>query len=293
MDWVNDFRKMQLNNNQREHSQGNAHLSGGPAPSQVHPAYAPPIDHALHPLPTYANQFSNPYHAGPFLGGAQTQSGVQQTNTFQDPSMASSNQTRTDEILAELFAEYEQAAETAGPETKPVDDQTKTVDDEARLRYEQNFQEEMDQWMAVNGRSAEPEPQTTAPGMMEGDDLLEQMQHSGPHDPILQPQEPVDEEAQHQRNLEDDYQLRKAAQDIMTTLSTNQSEKFKNSTFIDLMNRICQKEVVLQGNDLFDTTTGTVLGNNTTDTAEPPEQAHDPKGKGKAVETPFPAQNAA
>lgn len=242
VDWVNDFRKMQLNTNQWDHTQGNTHFAGGPASAQTQPAYAP--------LPAYTNRFSDVYHGGPFLGGAQAQSGLQQTNLSQDSSMASSNQTRTDEILDELFAEFEQAAESAGPETKPVVSQ---ITAEEMLRYEQL------------------------------------------HDPVVQTQEPVDEETQHQRDLENDYQLRKAAQDIMTTLSTNQSEKFKNSTFIDLMNRIYQKEVVLQGNDLFDTTTGTVLGN-TTDTPAGPEQAHqtnDSKGKGKAVETTSPTQQHA
>lgn len=158
-------------------------------------------------------------------------------NAPQGPAMAASNTQALDDVFAELFAHADQAEKAAEEEAKTAETETAAEAADAMLRFEQSYQEEVNQWMAE-----EPENQI------------------------------------HQETAaEDDIKLRKAAQDIMQTLSTNQSEKFKNSTFIDLMNRIAQKEVVLQGNDLFDTTTGTALGDRV-------ETLDDPKGKGKARE---------
>lgn len=188
--------------------------------------------------------------------------------------MASSNQKALDDVFAELFANADNEAQAVEAEAMTVDDKTKGDADEAKLRYEQDFYEEMDQWMAVNGRSAEKEDQVNQ--QFSADAFSE---HRELHYPLGMSEKPIEPETEHAHKQADDEKLRKAAQDIMQTLSTNKSEKFQNSSFIHLMNRIYEKEVVLQGNDLFDTTTGTVLGN-TTDTAE----AQDLKGKGKATE---------
>lgn len=289
-DWVNDFRNMQLNNNHWERAQGNSQFSSGPAAAQAHRGYAAPTERAvLHPPPPYANQFLNSYQAGPFLGAPQAQHGVQQTNIAQGPAMAPSEKQALDDVFAELFADVDKANTVS--ETESAINQTKADQEDARLRYEKNFQEEMDQWMSVNGSSAEQE-ELTKEGMK-----ADAYSHPGFQDANPDPR--LVGEDQHSQDLQDDYELRKAAQDIMQTLSTNKSEKFQNSTFIDLMNRICQKQVVLQGNDLFDTTTGTVLGNVTDAAGSEKTAAHDPKGKGKAnevtieVETDNNAQNNA
>lgn len=283
-DWVNDFRNMQLNNNHWERAQRNPQLSSGPATAQAHPAYTAPTERAvLHPPPPYTNQFLNPYQAGPFLGAPQAQHGVQQTNVPRGPTMAPNEKQALDDVFAELFADVDKANTVS--ETEFANDQTKADEEDARLRYEQNFQEEMDQWMSVNGSSAEQEAQTKEG--MKADAYFHpgfQNRSPGPH---------LTGEDQHNQDLQDDYELRKAAQDIMQTLSTNKSEKFQNSIFIDLMNRICQKEVVLQGNDLFDTTTGTVLGNATDPVESEKTAAHDPKGKSKANEVTIEINNNA
>lgn len=297
-DWVNDFRNMHLNNNHWKRTQ-ETQLTG---PASTVPANGPPASHAvLHPLPPYATQFldrpqfRDRYAVEPWLGPFQPRPGVQQTSAPQVPTMAPNEKQALDDVFAELFANADKAARAALDGEKTEADKAKANSVGAEVKDDLEFQEEMDQWMAVNGRSAEQQDQANEEMLV--DAYIEQTWHRGVEDPQWMPQKPIDGETQYHRDLEDDYKLRKAAQDIMQTLSTNKSEKFQNSTFIGLMNRICQKEVVLQGNDLIDTTTGTVLGN-MNDNAESEKKAQeihdDPKGKGKAKEVPIiETQNAA
>lgn len=285
--WVNDFHNMNLNKNPWEPMHGIVHSPGGPVPAQAHPANASANHAVLHPMSPPSTQWRDYYQTGPgYLPGGAEMYNVQQSNVPRGPTMAPSNEQALDDVFAELFANADKAARAALDEPEVAEDKTKADNDiDAKLLNELEFQDEMDQWMAANGSSSERDQQVDEETM--GDLYTDEFQYPGGLDPLIQHTKPVDEEEEQERRaLEDDYKLRKAAQDIMQTLSTNKSEKFKNSSFVELMNRICQKEVVLQGNDLFDTTTGTVLGN-TTDTAESERaqvEAHDPKGKGKAKE---------
>jgi hypothetical protein len=51
--------------------------------------------------------------------------------------------------------------------------------------------------------------------------------------------------------------LARAAQQLVDAVSDNQSEKFRNSSFVDMMRRIAAQEVVIQDNNLVDATQAT------------------------------------
>jgi len=53
-----------------------------------------------------------------------------------------------------------------------------------------------------------------------------------------------------------DSELSRVAGDIVSALSDNQSDKFKNSSFVEMMRRIRAGEVTIAGNNLVDTATG-------------------------------------
>lgn len=195
--------------------------------------------------------------------------------------MAPSETQALDDVFAELFAAVESAQ----------DDKTK-ADQQQEAAMLQNLEEEMDQREAIQSPYLNKQMQQILNDLgMQADDVYVP--------PGVYRQEDQQQQQQpHTQDLPDDHALRRAAQDIMQTLSTNQSEKFQNSAFIGLMSRISQQEVVLQGNDLFDTTTGTVLGGDNNNNNNSAFAVHDdPKGKGKANEeaatAPPPHPNAA
>ncbi|KAK0743385.1 hypothetical protein B0T18DRAFT_415107 [Schizothecium vesticola] len=77
------------------------------------------------------------------------------------------------------------------------------------------------------------------------------------------PVQPVEEVAEQQPQEEDaaprrreDEELARAAISILGSVEKNNSEKFKNSNFFELMRRIGNREVVVEGPNLVDSTTG-------------------------------------
>lgn len=148
--------------------------------------------------------------------------------------------------------------------------------------YDDTFQNEMDQWMGAHGPTTEDVPREDANAIMaEIADAQEQASmYSGPSS-IPQ------NSARSQSPLEsqDQSEFRRAAVDILETLATNQSEKFKNSSFLDLMRRISNREVVLQGDDLVDTATGAALEPESSMGQNGQGQSSDSEagGKGKSV----------
>lgn len=152
--------------------------------------------------------------------------------------------------------------------------------DAAFAAYDDDFQAEMDQWMGAHGRPAERQERVNEEMMT--DMFYEQKYNRMDHNPDWMPQNGP--EAIQQRNLRDDYDLRQAALGILNVLGPNQDEKFQNSSFVNLMRRICTREVVLEGDGLVDAATGTAV--NTSDKPEgPANEAQveiDGSGKGKA-----------
>jgi len=76
------------------------------------------------------------------------------------------------------------------------------------------------------------------------------------------PVQQVEEVAEQQQQEEvaprrrEDEELARAAISILGSVEKNNSEKFKNSNFFELMRRIGNREVVVEGPNLVDSTTG-------------------------------------
>ena len=67
------------------------------------------------------------------------------------------------------------------------------------------------------------------------------------------------EEVEAARRNREDEELARAAISILGSVSENDSEKFKKSNFFELMRRIGNREVVVEGTDLVDASTGETL----------------------------------
>ena len=152
-----------------------------------------------------------------------------------------------------VHGQYEQYPQQAAV-TNSTDD---AALDAAFAAYDQDFENEMDQWMTAHG----PQP---AVDMAE---VQANMEAIADEQDVSRMRQEREERQEHPRAPapNDDgatTEFRKAAMDILDTVGQNQGEKFKNSSFLELMRRICAKEVILQGEDLVDVTNGTVLGGN-------------------------------
>ena len=135
--------------------------------------------------------------------------------------------------------------------------------DAAFAAYDQDFEHEMHQWMSSHGPKDAPDMddvQATMVAIADEQDVNRMRQERKERQESARAPVPVDDGAT--------TEFRKAAMDILDTVGKNQGEKFKNSSFLELMRRICDKEVVLQGEDLVDVKTGAVLGNNPEDVPE-------------------------
>jgi len=85
------------------------------------------------------------------------------------------------------------------------------------------------------------------------------LQHDGPRaaeELAEKPLEPSDT-----RHIRKDEELAQAALSILSSVSGNESEKFKNSNFLGLMRRIGNREVVVEGPNLVNAETGEALVN--------------------------------
>jgi len=151
---------------------------------------------------------------------------------------------------------------------------------------DQELQDAQDEWMAMHGPRAEAQAATatqppTAEEMAVIDkDLnelaedLERRRIEG--DPAVLPTKGKEAETETRQRRHDD-ELAKAAVDILSSVANNTSEKFKNSSFFDLMRRIGNREIVVEGTNLVDAETG--------EKVEPNPSDHDTevaaKGKGR------------
>lgn len=101
--------------------------------------------------------------------------------------------------------------------------------EETQATADKEFEEAQAEWMAQHGPTAEAQaaPPTTQ-----------------------------QEEAQAQKKRFEDEQLARAAVDIVNSVSDNATEKFQKSQFFELMRRIANKEVVVDGENFIDAETG-------------------------------------
>lgn len=115
--------------------------------------------------------------------------------------------------------------------------------------YDQEFEQEMDQWVAAHG----PEDREDHEAIMtEHAKKLDAKRWEG--DPkVLSQLEP-----RNRFNLKrrEDMELQSYAARILNTMVSSDNEKFRGSSFTDLMRRIVNREVVVEGDDLIDVATG-------------------------------------
>ena len=104
---------------------------------------------------------------------------------------------------------------------------------------EMAFEAAQDEWMAEHHPAREAKPQNITEEVEKKTD--------------------VKEEAESARRRRHDEELAQAAISILGSVSENDSEKFKNSNFFDLMRRIGNREVVVEGPNLVDATTGETI----------------------------------
>lgn len=115
--------------------------------------------------------------------------------------------------------------------------------------YDQEFEQEMDQWVAEHG----PEDREDHEAIMtEHAQKLDAKRREG--DPkVLSQLEPRNRfKLKHREDME----LQSYAARILTTMVESDNEKFSGSSFTDLMRRIVNREVVVEGDDLVDVATG-------------------------------------
>lgn len=115
--------------------------------------------------------------------------------------------------------------------------------------YDQEFEEEMDQWVAAHGPEDREDHEAV---MAEHANKLDAKRQEG--DPkVLSQLEP-----RNRFNLKrrEDMELQSYAARILNTMVSSDNEKFQGSSFTDLMRRIVNREVVVEGDDLIDVATG-------------------------------------
>lgn len=115
--------------------------------------------------------------------------------------------------------------------------------------YDQDFEEEMDQWVATHG----PEDRQDHEAIMtkHANKLDAERKKGNPK--VLSQRDP---ENRFYLNKQESHELSMYAQRILITMIESDNEKFKGSSFTELMRRIVNHEVVIEGDDLVDVATG-------------------------------------
>lgn len=178
------------------------------------------------------------------------------------------------------------------PQNLNLSDSSEEAIAAAFAEYDDSFQYEMDQWMEMHGPDPGDEQYNSLAESNHHQDVLrdENLTLRGEDDAVIN-QERTD-------NDKEDMKFRQAAIDIVQKIDTagkslEVQQKLNNSSFVELMKRVSNREVVLKGETLIDTTTGMEInlgdsasvdnqGDNIADANT--QQLNDNKGKGKAFE---------
>ncbi|KAG8157604.1 hypothetical protein KVR01_012646 [Diaporthe batatas] len=161
--------------------------------------------------------------------------------------------------------------------------------------YDREFEQEMDQWVATHGPEDREDHEAV---MTEHAEKLDAKRRE--NDPAVMSQ--LDPKNRFNQKRREDMELQSYAARILNTMVSSDNEKFRGSSFTDLMRRIVNREVVVEGDDLIDVATGNPTDLTPRDlkpviqvpdvppTFIPPSDAElrsrqeaDPKGKGPAV----------
>jgi hypothetical protein len=228
-EWVNQFSGLQIGGGMAGPSAAMPVQMHQPAMAMMNPAMA-----TMNPaMGIQQPSFGMGMYGG---GGAPAVFGFQNPgmNTVaaqQQPQAAVAQESAIDvEAFNRAFGEYDDANFEA--ELADWTEKQKAANTE--------FAEAQDQWMAEHGPRAEPTAEVkppTADEMEVIDANLEKL-------------------AQEQDKRRSDDELARAAVDIVNSVADNTSEKFKNSRFFELMRRIGNREVVVEGDSFVNAATG-------------------------------------
>ncbi|KAK3692656.1 hypothetical protein B0T22DRAFT_21483 [Podospora appendiculata] len=243
--WVDQFANMQL---------GHDVVRAGPIMPQ--PVIAPGlVNHHVQqfPMPFNAPQFPMNMYGGAapaFVYGQQNInfSGASQQS---EVGLVTGDSSMDIEAFNRAFGDYDE-----GEFERELADWK-----QEELAATAELAEAQDSWMAQHGprteaRIAQP---PTAEEMVAIDANLEELaqeleERRAAGDPAVLPTKGPEAEARRRKREDDD--LARAAVDILSSVSDNQSEKFKNSNFLQLMRRIGNREIVVEGTDLVDVESG-------------------------------------
>ncbi|KAK3381467.1 hypothetical protein B0H63DRAFT_205956 [Podospora didyma] len=239
-DWVNQFS-------------GLHHNAASPANQSISQPFKPPpfaghqgVPMASHlgmpmmgqSLPMYAPTFHN---AGPVGTPYVAQAGI-----FSNHAATVDD----DEAFANVFGAYAEAYETSTTESAAKKQEPGLADPregydfapeivalwEKERQLDEDFIAAQDEWMAEHGPNA-------VERMAENLETT----HLNPEPAVEQPVR------------REDKDLARAAFDIVSSVSNNNSDKFKNSAFFELMRRIGNSEIVVEGPNLVDAVTGEAI----------------------------------
>ncbi|KAK4103289.1 hypothetical protein N658DRAFT_422216 [Parathielavia hyrcaniae] len=222
-EWVSQFSGMQLGPG-----------AAGPSSAMSAPTHAA----AMTPMSSAVNMQQAPF-AMPIYGGASpglfgfqnqginpTTQQAPQTALTQDPAAAAIDV----EAFNRAFGEYDDV--NFESELAEWTEKQKLANSE--------FVEAQDNWMAEHG----PRVETTADVNPPTADEMEVIEAN------------MEQMAQEQDKRRSDDELARAAVDIVNSVADNTSDKFKNSRFFELMRRIGNREVVVEGDSFVNATTG-------------------------------------
>jgi hypothetical protein len=180
------------------------------------------------------------------------------------------------------------AADSAQMATNQIDDEAferAFGEIEGATENDQDFNNAMNDWMQRHGPAAEAqaaEVNANLEQLAQEQALRDQQTNALTVESQDEAERQAEQEAIAKRREQED--LVRAASDIIDSVKDNQSEKFKKSSFIDLMRRIRAKEVVVEANALVDSESGAVIVSRPHDEMndhEPADGSTESKSEGK------------
>ncbi|KAK1779662.1 hypothetical protein QBC45DRAFT_410642 [Copromyces sp. CBS 386.78] len=199
--------------------------------------------------------------------------------THQQPQLGLNDHVETAldiEAFNKAFGEYDESSF----EQELAEWAEKEKAEKAQQQAQREFEAAEAEWMAKNGPTAENNAKVGPPTDEEMVVIDADLEN------LAQEQE-TKEEAEARRR-EGNEELAKAANAILTSVADNQSEKFQKSTFLDLMRRIGNREVEVDGDKLVDVVTGEQVNTSSSDLdpADDVSGLSDANDKGKAPAEP-------
>ncbi|KAJ9151282.1 hypothetical protein NKR23_g3228 [Pleurostoma richardsiae] len=270
--WVQDFQRMQMGSN------GPATPANG-----VQAGFRPAAQGT-------AASLQNPYYVlaeSTMMVGAKYLTAPRFSAPAMGPRLSSPDQSAagTSQDAGPAYANYP---------TSLLANTTEEALDAAFAAYDDDFQAEMNDWVGQHnpqlGDHGQAQAGKVSPEEVEAHKRAlaaeqEQLENARVNEVIASVLDNQPREAAADKKEGEDF--RRAAMDILATVSTNDSEKFKNSSFVDLMRRISNREIVLDGENLVDAATGETIGGggDASPTAgEAAKDGNEAEGSGKGKE---------